>query len=58
MNDLGFLSGGHSYDVESKTNAKSKYTIRNELFHVGKKLTLLEDGKEIFIVCRLNYLLF
>jgi len=46
----GFLSGGRSYEIISKTNAPERFSIRNELFHVGKKLFLLENGKEHFIV--------
>ena len=46
----GLLSGGRSYEIKSKTNAASRFTIRNELFSIGKKLYLLEDGKERFAV--------
>jgi len=46
----GLLSGGRSYEIISKTNAPERFSIRNELFHVGKKLILLENGKELFIV--------
>jgi uncharacterized protein YxjI len=46
----GLLSGGRSYEIKSKTNAPTKFTIRNELFKVGKKLILLEDGRERYTV--------
>ncbi|UJR35816.1 hypothetical protein I4U23_028563 [Adineta vaga] len=45
-----FISVGRTYDVESKTNAPTKFSVRNELFSVGKKLYLLEDGKERYSV--------
>ena len=50
---LGFISAARTYDVESKTNAPNKYTVRDELLSVGKKLFLLEDGKERYSVCEL-----
>jgi len=46
----GLLSGGRSYEIKSKENAESRFTIRNELFHVGKQLFLSQDGKELYIV--------
>ncbi|CAF1644877.1 unnamed protein product [Adineta ricciae] len=45
-----FISAARTYDVESKTNAPIKYTVRDELLSVGKKLYLLEDGKERYSV--------
>lgn len=42
----GLLSGGRTYEITGKTNAATKFTIRNELFNIGKKLFLLEDGEE------------
>ncbi|CAF1671227.1 unnamed protein product, partial [Adineta ricciae] len=45
-----FISAARTYDVESKTNAPNKYTVRDELLSVGKKLYLLEDGKERYSV--------
>lgn len=50
----GLLSGGRSYEIKSKTNSRSEFTIRNELFSIGKKLILLQDGKERYIVNRFN----
>jgi len=44
------LSGGRHYDIKSETNGEAKFSTRNELFHVGKKLFLLKDGKELYIV--------
>jgi len=46
----GLLSGGRSYEIKSKTNAATHFSIKNELLSVGKKLILLEDGKERYIV--------
>jgi len=46
----GLLSGGRSYSITSKTNAASRFSIKNELFSIGKKLVLLEDGKERYTV--------
>ena len=34
----------------SKTNAPTKFSVRNELFSIGKKLMLLEDGKDLYTV--------
>ncbi len=39
-------------------NAPTHFTIRNELLSVGKKLVLLEDGKEIYTVCKFNDFVF
>jgi len=46
----GLLSGGRSYDIKSKTNSPTHFTVRNQLLSVGKKLVLLEDGKERYTV--------
>jgi len=46
----GLLSGGRSYEIKGKTNTAKRFSIRNELFSVGKKLILLEDGKERYTV--------
>jgi len=46
----GHLSGGRSYEIKSKTNAPTKFSVKNELLSVGKKLILLEDNKERYIV--------
>ncbi|CAF0915802.1 unnamed protein product [Adineta steineri] len=45
-----FLTLGHSYTIESKLNAPTKFSTRWEPFNLGKKIFLLEDGKERFIV--------
>ena len=47
---IGILTGGRSYIITSKTNTLSKFSIRNELFNIGKKLFFLQDGEERFIV--------
>ena len=49
---LGLFSGGRNYEIISKINAKSNFTIRNELFNLGKKLFFLEDGEQRYIVNR------
>jgi len=46
----GLLSGGRSYDIKSQINAPSTFSIKNELFSIGKKLILLENGKELYVV--------
>jgi len=46
----GILSGGRIYEIIGKTNAISRFSIRNELFSIGKKLFLLENGEERYIV--------
>ena len=47
---LGLISAARTYNVEGVTNAPNKYTVRDELLSVGKKLYLLEDGKERYSV--------
>ena len=51
---LGLLTGGRSYEIKSKTNAPEKFTIRNELFNVGKKLILLENNQERYTVSSIS----
>jgi uncharacterized protein YxjI len=46
----GLLSGGRTYEIKGKTNAPLQFSTRNELLSVGKKLTLLEGGKERYTV--------
>jgi hypothetical protein len=55
---LGFLSGGRNYEITGKTNAIARFTIRNELFNIGKKLFLLQDGEERYIVNKIVYIFF
>ena len=53
---LGLLSGGRSYEIKGKTNSAARFTVRNELFSIGKKLTLLENGKDLYTVSRFSSL--
>ncbi|CAF0975558.1 unnamed protein product [Adineta steineri] len=43
------FTGGRSYDIKSKTT-NIRFSIENELLRIGKKLTLLENGKPRYIV--------
>jgi len=46
----GLLSGGRSYAITSKVKDSPTYSIKNELLSIGKKLLLLENGKELYVV--------
>jgi len=43
------LGGGRHYDIKNETNGEAKFSTRNELFRVGKKLFLLKNGKELYV---------
>jgi len=40
---------GNSYQIKSKTNAPTQFSIRNKFLSVPKKFFLLENGKEVYI---------
>jgi len=44
------LSGGRGYEIKGKVNAAETFKIKNELLSVGKKLVLLENDKERYVV--------